>query len=208
MVFLVMAVKESNYYVLIDGSGSMKNPAGPGFSGRRWEAVAEVAASLASEVAQSDPDGIGVLVFQGNHFKAFENQTDEASVQEIFRTMKPFGGTPLHLAVQYVVDRFVEQKGEVEPTFGIVLTDGVPDDKREVVRQLKRVGDFMKGKSLPDEMFTLWFIQVGDDPDGTAYLKLLDDEIAPAVGYDLVDTTPIGKLSTNIEEMVLKAIQD
>lgn len=203
-----MALADRNYFLLIDGSGSMKNPAGPGFSGTRWKAVEEVAISLAEEIAQHDPDGIDVAVFQSGKLKTFENQTDESSVKEIFVKLKPFGGTPLHLAVKYVVDRFVSQKSDIEPSFGIVLTDGYPDDGREVVREIRRAGDFMKSKDLPDEMFTLWFIQVGDDRGGTEYLKLLDDQIASAVGYDLVDTTPITKLEGSIEEMVLKAIKD
>ncbi len=208
-----MTLAKRNYYLLIDGSGSMDEPAGAGYSGTRWEAVEEVAISLAKKIAKSDPDGIDIAVFQGSRLRTFENQTDESSVRKIFDTMEPFSTTPLHLAVAYVVDRFVAQNSEVEPTFGIVLTDGAPNDGSLVVRELKRVGDFMKSKGLPDEMFTLWFIQVGDDPKGTAYLQMLDGDekdtrVKQIVGYDLVDTTPITKLEGSIEEMVLKAIQD
>jgi hypothetical protein len=203
-----MAVKQANYFVIIDGSGSMREPAGAGFSGSRWEAVAEVASSVAHEVAESDPDGIDVIVFQSGQIKAFRNQTDGASVSQIFRTMRPFGGTPLHLAVKDVVDQFVGQRSDVEPSFAIILTDGEPDDPKAVVSEIKRAGDFMKAKNLPDEVFTLWFIQIGDDPKGTGYLRLLDDQIASLVGYDLVDTTPVNEVSSDIEAMILKAIAD
>jgi|GEM_PF-6123609 len=186
----------------------MKSLAGAGFSGTRWKAVEEIAISLAEEVAKSDPDGIDLVLFQCGHLESFENQSDERAVREIFRKVSPFGGTPLHLAVRYMVDRFICQKADIEPSFGIVLTDGVPDDEMAVVREIKRAADFMKAKSLPDETFTIWFIQVGDDPDGTRYLKLLDDKIESAVGFDLVDTTPVTELNGDIESMILKAIKD
>lgn len=216
-----MALSKTNFYLLIDGSASMDKPAGTGYSGTRWAVVEEVASSLATWLAGNgpdgkprDPDGIDIVVFQGNGISTFRNQRDNVAVGRIFESETPFGGTPLHKALEFVVDDFVGQKEEVAPTFAIVLTDGWPSNDEEPVRQLKRAADFMKSRGLTDEAFAVWFIQVGEDSQGTAYLKWLDSDdedgkgaqIRTVLGYDLVDVTPIDKVKPPIENMIIAAI--
>lgn len=194
--------------IAVDKSGSMDEPVAKGAGVTRWKATKETLMSIASKLPQIDPTGFDLVLFGDRSISTTEGITDPSVVGAIFDSEEPWMGTPMHLALQYVADRFVALKGSDAPRFfTFVITDGVPNDQKAVIREIKRVADHMKANGMPDEQCTFLFLQVGEDPEGTKYLRLLDDEIASVCsGYDLVDTKAVTEIQGGIAKLIMDAI--
>ncbi len=63
-----------------------------------------------------------------------------------------------------------------------------------------------------DEELAISFIQIGNDPDATKFLKLLDDELKGAgAKFDIVDTVTIEDIedeNLSLVDVLLNAILD
>jgi hypothetical protein len=63
-----------------------------------------------------------------------------------------------------------------------------------------------------DEELAVSFIQIGNDPDATKFLKLLDDDLEKAdAKFDIVDTLNIQDIeeeNLTLKEVLLNAILD
>ncbi len=200
-------MKDRDYTIIIDKSGSMSTPDQRG--GRtRWMEVQESTLAIARKCEQFDPDGITVYVFSGR-FKRYENVTS-AKVEQIFLENDPVGTTNLAGVLQDAVNQHFQRKaaGEAKPTGEtiLVVTDGEPDDQRAVIeviinasRQLDR-----------DEELAISLIQVGNDPQATRFLKALDNDLQ-AVGakFDICDTLTLDDMEDfSLAEVLMNAITD
>ncbi|MCJ1321479.1 hypothetical protein MMC15_006824 [Xylographa vitiligo] len=72
----------------------------------------------------------------------------------------------------------------------IVLTDGGANDPKQTQDLLVRVARELDAMWAPSYQLGIQFVQVGDDPRATKYLKILDDQLKKMYDVrDMVDTT-------------------
>lgn len=196
-----------DYTLIIDKSGSMSTPDQPG--GRsRWTAAQESTLALARKCEQFDPDGITLYLFSGR-FKRFDNVTS-SKVAQIFQENDPSGTTDLASVLKDACDRYFKNKadGTTKPNGEtiLVVTDGEPDDRKAVMRNIIEASHRMDR----DEELAISFIQVGSDQTATRFLKALDDEMqAAGAKFDIVDTVTLDDMEgMTLKEVLLNAIHD
>ena len=200
-------MKNRDYTLIIDKSGSMSTPDQRG--GRsRWEEAKESTLALARKCEQFDPDGITVYVFS-SRFRRYDNVT-ASKVEQIFQENDPAGSTNLTMVLTDATNNYFQRKkaGKIQ-TEGetiLVITDGEPDDRRSVIdiiiettRRLER-----------DEELAISFIQVGSDSGATKFLKALDDQLEDVgAKFDICDTITMDDMSEmSLSEVLMNAIAD
>ncbi len=200
-------MKDRDYTLIIDKSGSMSTPDQAG--GRsRWEAAEESTLALARKCEQFDPDGITVYLFSSRH-RRYENVTS-ATVAQIFQENDPAGTTTLAGVLKDATDQYFKRKtaGQTKPNGEtiLVVTDGEPDDRKAVMKVIIEASRQMDR----DEELAISMIQVGGDPGATRFLKALDDELQ-GVGakFDIVDTITLDDMADmSLSEVLLNAVGD
>lgn len=200
-------MKDRDYTLIIDRSGSMSTPDQSG--GRtRWAAAQESTLALARKCEQFDPDGITVYVFAGR-FKRYDDVTS-GKVEQIFVENDPNGTTNLASVLQDATNQYFQRKaaGKTKPAGEtiLVITDGEPDDRRAVMEVIISATRNMER----DEELAISFIQVGNDPAATKFLTALDDQLE-GVGakFDICDTVTIQDMEDmSLTDVLLNAIAD
>lgn len=200
-------MKDRDYTLIIDKSGSMSTPDRHGGKSR-WEIAQESTLALARKCEQFDPDGITVYVFSGR-FKRY-NDVTSGKVAQIFQENDPAGTTNLATVLQDAVNSYFKRKaaGQTKPAGEtiLVVTDGEPDDRRAVFEVIINASRQMEH----DEELAISFIQVGSDPQATKFLKALDDQLQ-GVGakFDICDTITLDDMEDmSLSEVLLNAITD
>lgn len=200
-------MKERDYTLIIDKSGSMSTPDQQGGKSR-WEIAQESTLALARKCEQFDPDGITVYVFSGK-FKRYDDVTS-SKVTQIFQENDPAGTTNLASVLQDAVNNYFKRKaaGQTKPEGEtiLVVTDGEPDDRRAVFEAIINASRQMER----DEELAISFIQVGSDPQATKFLKALDDQLQ-GVGakFDICDTITLDDIEDmSLTDVLLNAIND
>ncbi len=200
-------MKDRDYTLILDKSGSMSTPDQQGGKSR-WDIAQESTLALARKCEQFDPDGITVYLFSGK-FKRYDDVTS-AKVAQIFQENDPAGTTNLAAVLQDAVNNYFQRKaaGQTKPNGEtiLVITDGEPDDRRAVfeviitaTRQMER-----------DEELAITMIQVGSDAQATKFLKALDDQLQ-GVGakFDICDTVTLDDLEDmSLADVLMNAIND
>ena len=200
-------MKDRDYTLIIDKSGSMSTPDQRG--GRsRWLEVQESSLALARKCEQFDPDGITVYLFSGR-FKRYDDVTS-AKVEQIFQENDPAGTTNLAAVLQDATHYYFQRKaaGKAKPAGEtiLVITDGEPDDRRAVMEVIVDASRKMER----DEELAISFIQIGADPQATKFLQALDDQLA-GVGakFDICDAITFADIEDmSLSEVLLNAISD
>ncbi|GAB4369912.1 MAG: hypothetical protein Kow00121_10170 [Elainellaceae cyanobacterium] len=201
------SLKNRDYTLIIDKSGSMSTPDQRG--GRtRWQEAQESTLALARKCEQFDPDGITVYAFSGR-FRRYDNVTS-SKVEQIFLENDPVGTTNLAAVLHDATDKYFQQKaaGQTKPEGEtiLVITDGEPDDRKAVMEAIISATRKMER----DEELAISFIQVGSDPGATKFLKALDDQLQ-GVGakFDICDTITIDDMGDmSLADVLLGAIED
>lgn len=193
-------MSQRDYVLCLDKSGSMTNPNKSGSGGvSRWVAAQEIVMSLARKAAETDPDGIDVYTFN-NGFTKFENTTPD-KVANLFSSESPYGGTSL---VPVLTDALENHfKKNARATTIVVLTDGESTDGPATAKLITAAANRIEA----DNDLAIGFIQVGDDPAATKFLKGLDDDLVKAgAKFDIVDTLTVDELNTMTPEQALAHI--
>ncbi len=193
------ALSEYDYTVVVDSSGSMGEPNKKGVAyPTRWEAMQESVMAFVRDMEKLDSDGIDVVQL-GGVCKITRNVTSQ-NVRDLFATMSPRGGTPLHTALERAFEH-----GSNKKKFIVVFTDGVPDDEKALTACIKKQAN----SQTTDEECTVLFVQVGDDAHATKYLNDLDDHLTGAK-FDIVDAMTIDEADkfSSITDLITKAISD
>ena len=200
-------LENRDYTLIIDKSGSMATPDQKG--GRsRWVVAQESTIALASKCEQLDPDGITIYVFSGK-FKRYENVTS-AKVSQIFKENDPSGTTDLAGVLKHATDDYLQRKTAGQTKLNgetiLVVTDGEPDDRKAVMKVIIEASRRLD----KDEELAISFIQVGNDPQATRFLKILDDELQSAgAKFDICDTVTMDDMEDmSLSEVLLNAITD
>ena len=199
-------IENRDYTLILDKSGSMAQP--DARTGRsRWNVVQESTLALASRCEQLDPDGLTVYLFNGR-FKRYDNvRTD--TVARLFRENEPMGSTNLAGVLDDAFAQYFTRKssgGSHKPETILVVTDGEPDDPRAVMKVIIEATRRLER----DEELAVSFVQVGDDPGASRFLKALDDDLGRAgARFDIVDTLTVSELEDRpLAEVLLDAIRD
>lgn len=200
-------MKDRDYTLIIDKSGSMSTPDQRG--GRsRWQEAQESTLALARKCEQFDPDGITVYVFSGR-FKRYDDVTS-AKVEQIFLENDPSGTTNLASVLQDATNSYFQRKaaGQIKPAGEtiLIITDGEPDDRRAVMEVIVNASRQMDN----DEELGISIIQVGSDAAATKFLKALDDQMQ-GVGakFDICDTMTIDDMGDmSLADVLMNAIAD
>jgi uncharacterized protein with von Willebrand factor type A (vWA) domain len=200
-------LENRDYTLIIDKSGSMATPDQKG--GRtRWATAQESTFALASKCEQFDPDGITIYLFSGR-FKRYENVTS-AKVLQIFTENDPSGTTDLAGVLKHATDNYFQRKTSNTTQLSgetiLVVTDGEPDDRKAVMKVIIEASRRLD----KDEELAISFIQVGNDPQATRFLKILDDELQSAgAKFDICDTITMDDMEDmSLSEVLLNAIND
>lgn len=218
MVNLKKLVEEYEILFLVDRSFSMDardvvvgETAKGGFLGfgakktastvSRWEAAGQEIAAFIKEVEAIDTDGLDVVHF-GGKVEAFRNQTS-TEIVSMFSRMKPDGSTPLAEGLTLAFTTLA--KSPKPKKFIFCHTDGAPNDKRAVRTAIINQAN---SQQRDDEM-TILFVQIGNDPSATAFLRELDDDLKGAK-FDIVDakTADEAKRFGSVAELIAHAIND
>lgn len=200
-------MKDRDYTLIIDKSGSMSTPDQRG--GRtRWQEAQESTLALARKCEQFDPDGITVYTFSGR-FRRYEDVT-AAKVEQVFLENDPSGTTNLASVLQDATENYFRRKsaGQTKPEGEtiLVITDGEPDDRRAVMEVIINATRKMER----DEELAISIVQVGSDAQATKFLKALDDQLQ-GVGakFDICDTMTMDEMGDmSLAEVLTSAITD
>ena len=200
-------MKDRDYTLILDKSGSMSTPDQQGGKSR-WEIAQESTLALARKCEQFDPDGITVYLFSGK-FKRYDDVTS-AKVAQIFQENDPAGTTNLAAVLQDAVNNYFQRKAAGQTKANgetiLVITDGEPDDRRAVfeviimaTRQMER-----------DEELAISMIQVGSDAQATKFLKALDEQLqGVGANFDICDTITLDDLEDmSLADVLMNAIND
>jgi uncharacterized protein with von Willebrand factor type A (vWA) domain len=195
-----------DYTLILDKSGSMSTTDQAGGKSR-WDYAQESTLALARKCEQLDPDGLTVYTFAGK-FRRYNGVT-ATKVEQIFLENDPMGTTNLAAVLQDAFDKYFARKaaGGIQGSGEtiLVITDGEPDDRRSVIEAIIQATQKMDR----DEELAVSFIQIGSDPQATAFLKALNDDLQ-GIGakFDICDTiTAEGMEDLSIAEVLLAAIQ-
>ncbi|MGD1912312.1 MAG: VWA domain-containing protein [Rivularia sp. (in: cyanobacteria)] len=200
-------IKERDYTLIIDKSGSMSTPDQVG--GRsRWEIMQESTLALARKCEQLDPDGMTLYLFSGK-FKRYDDVTSD-KVAQIFMENDPAGTTNLASVLKQATDDYFKRKaaGQTKPNGEtiVVVTDGEPDDRKAVFEVIINASRQME----IDEELAISIIQVGSDAQATKFLKALDDQME-SIGakFDICDTITLDDMEDmTLAEILTNAITD
>lgn len=200
-------VGERDYTLIIDKSGSMSTSDQLGGK-TRWQVAQESTLALARKCEEIDPDGITVYLFSGR-FRRYDNVTSD-KVSQIYAENDPMGRTDLAAVLQDALNNYFQRKtlGKTKPNGEtiLVITDGEPDDRKAVMRQIIEASRQIDR----DEELAISLIQVGRDLKATEFLKALDDQLQSAgAQFDIVDTITIDDMEDmSLTEILLNAITD
>ncbi|MCJ1352944.1 MAG: hypothetical protein MMC33_002928 [Icmadophila ericetorum] len=189
---------------LIDDSGSM--------AGSNWTETSRALCSIAPVCTSRDADGIDVYFI--NNKQVYKGIKSEDQVLQTFGRVRPGGGTRTGQRLEDILLPYLRQcsqKGchSVKPLNIIVITDGCPtDDLHGVIIQAAKKLDTL---DAPLRQVGIQFFQVGNDPEATKALQVLDDDLSQEEKglRDIVDTVPWMKegLSANsIMKVVMGAV--
>jgi len=173
---------------LIDDSGSM--------AGRSWRETGAALETITPICVAHDADGIDIHFLNARDSPLFKNIRSATAVRDIFRSVRPQGGTPtgqrLNQILKPYLRQFEAEPDTTKPLNIIVITDGEPSDDVEstIIAAAKKLDKL----DAPAWQVGIQFFQVGREPGAREHLKQLDDELASIAGdedlRDIVDTVP------------------
>lgn len=182
-------LKNLDFIILADKSGSMGEPSNRYPGKTRWEEMQETLTSIARQAGQHDDDGLTVVLFSGSH-KTVDGITADKT-KELFSQNHPGGGTNLVPALTAAVDkaRASEKQAAV-----LVFTDGEAADGAAAIKYLNQIGTELGRKKVG-----FAFVQVGTDQAATDFLKNLDDaltvDVVATVSEEEAEDLTLGQLA-------------
>jgi len=180
--------------ILVDDSSSMR--------GQRWRKVSYFKAAcykinifytllyvpaqtgkalvqLAKVAAEYDQDGLEIFFLNSKSYLSENN--DASQIEQLFRTIRPNGPTPLRGRLGNLLEnygkKFEADPRTCKPVNFIVITDGAPTDGNATEEAVIKMARSLDAHNARVAQVGIQFVQIGNDPAATAYLKHLDDEL-------------------------------
>jgi len=198
------------HVLIIDRSGSMGafNDCPGGLS--RWDYALECSQAFVAKCVKRQGFPMKVIFFSSK-IKLVEN-VNASDLPALWAENEPYGGTNLADAIRAVAEAHFRSAAarEKKKTIAVVITDGVPDNKKDVADAIIDATYRMED----DGELGFAIIQIGRDAAASQYLRWLDDglqafepsepgyaahaELCRKVGvqldraamFDIVDATP------------------
>ena len=191
-------LSEFDFTVVVDASGSMKEPISSESNISRWDFMQESLMGFVIDIEKLDSDGIDLVIFNGVSITKAENVTSK-NIKATLSAVNPRSSTPLAEALKTAFNMTLRNN---KKSCVFVFTDGAPDDRTKVEEVIKEAASIQES----DDSLTLLFIQVGDDVNATKFLKYLDDNISSK--FDIVDTYPIQEVEkfSSTSELIATAL--
>ncbi|MCJ1387490.1 hypothetical protein MMC18_000333 [Xylographa bjoerkii] len=170
----------------------------------RWDVLVRGMQYIADIAAKHDQDGVDVFFLCSDL-----NKSNVKNGQEILNQLNRVvleentGGTYFEPALSPILANYTwkynnyfkaRNAGQLveppKPMNIIVLTDGGANDPKQTEKLLVRVAKELDTMWAPSYQLGIQFVQVGDDPRATKYLKILDDQLEKKHDIrDMIDTT-------------------
>lgn len=185
-------LENRDYTVIVAKTASNLRMAPPAFEAR-W-ADARIAMTRLAQTCESfDPDGITIYMScndaaQGafHHYK----NVSSAQIEAIFAENYPPEELSLLTGLQAALDDYFTRKAAKQTKANgaliLVLIDGEPRDRMEVVKTIVQASEQMD----VDEELAIGFLQVGDDLIARGFLTSLDHDLQTfaKAKFDIVHT--------------------
>ena len=182
----------SSLLLLIDTSGSMRNPVGDGNSEIKIEAAKSAALAAVDQASRKKDVEVAVLAFEGDCSNPVSSYagftTDFPTLSRFIRSLQPDGGTPMAEAVRFA-NQFMKNKAasSARDQMIVLLADGENScgDVSDALRQLRASGVIFRHET----------VGFGIEPNSAAALDL--QNIATASGgeyHHAQDATQLGNL--------------
>ncbi|KAH0553125.1 hypothetical protein GP486_006688, partial [Trichoglossum hirsutum] len=144
-----------------------------------WKQTRDIFLKLVPLALKHDRDGVDIRFLNTTWYNE-NNVKWESRIEYLFGQVQPDGSTP----IGFELDRFLrnylrrlERDLDIKPLNLIVLTDGEPDDwplmEKAIVGAARRVQEL----GALDRQIGIQFVQVGNEPEATRFLKRLDDDL-------------------------------
>lgn len=198
-------LKGYDIILMLDKSGSMEEKLSNGKT--RWEQAQESTIAWARQAEKYDSNGITVIPFAGT-WKEYQDVTGGGDkVKQIFKENSPAGSTNTHLALEYVLNKYLTNAKTAKPILILCVTDGAPTDEVATAKVIAAATHRMER----DEQIGIQFLQIGNDPGATKFLKMLDDDLVSKYGakFDIVDTNTFEEAEVmSFGELLIKTLED
>lgn len=162
--------------LLLDDSGSMSY-VDSGEEISRFQILKEVVKTISFGSTLMDPDGIVIRFLnssiEGNGLKNVHD------VNNIFAHVSPKSSTPIGSALinkifNNIVKNLLISNDLTRPILTIIVTDGCPDDRNEVIQVIKTCKTACERSKYGQNAMAFSFAQIGKDKSATEYLSELD----------------------------------
>jgi len=181
-----------DFVVMIDKSGSMSTRG-------RWQEAQRAVALVTTACCRASPEGITVFFFGSpGSLQKFTNVKSGEQVISLFQKCRPAGTTCLDGALANAFESHF-QKPKKLPTSILVITDGEPNSKQAVVKEIMNAANRCQ---TPHEL-AVSFLQVGNDAACTRFLRKID-KCRMKARYPIVDTLSHDQVA-NFEAFVKSA---
>lgn len=172
-----------------DDSGSMGTEEPKEDNLSRWEILKQVVKTIGFWSSLMDADGVVVRFI--NSAVEGNGISNSAEIDNIFRTVRPSGGTPLgeqldQKIIRKIVVPVIQSQEIQRPVLVLNITDGVPSNSNTVKQTILNCRNFCASTKYGENAVAFSFAQIGSDRTATEYLGQLDTD--PQVGH-LIDCT-------------------
>ena len=199
------ALSAREVLVLIDQSGSMNAPdecpiniKGQGkVNWTRWDSANVATQEIVNMALSFDQDAqVDVMIFSGKYqgelVSKFHSVSSSSEVANFFADNRPQrGNTPTAEALEEIYEKRLRRLlNHSEPFTCIILTDGQPNNPRNVFKFFKK---FIEENNLEkpgrESLATFSFVRIGDDHGAINFLQDLDDNLImrTRVNVDIVN---------------------
>eukprot|EP00668_Euglena_longa_P017202 GGOE01021565.1.p1 GENE.GGOE01021565.1~~GGOE01021565.1.p1 ORF type:complete len:529 (-),score=138.19 GGOE01021565.1:560-2122(-) len=179
-----------DYILLLDRGSSMQ--------GLRWLEATKAVTTLLPFVCAADRDGCTLYVLARQTAK-FCDMKNAAEADKHLSQVQPGGDTRLSGPLQDAIGEHFAKGAKL--TSILVVTAGIVQDQLETAKVIATTSHQLKN----DFELTFSFIQVGDDPKGTSFLRELSEHLAVDCKHSVVDAIAVDQMPSNLEAFLRKS---
>lgn len=170
-------LKRFDTIFLVDDSASMNGP--------RWRQAREALTAVVNLAIDYDTNGVDIRFLNDKDHRG-DNLTSAAQVMRLFDRVRPDGVTPMEDAIDDELNEYMvkyKKLGRAMKKLNlIVLTDGEPNKDDNVEEMIVGYAEELDRERAKANQIGIQFVQIGDDRNAEAFLKMLDDDLKPKYG--------------------------
>ena len=194
-------IRDSDIVFMVDMSYSMRAPVGETGQGR-WEWAANRVADFAEKVTAQNTKPLMIIECARNSYR--QRDQNAQSLQQFLLTSSPRGPSNIATPMTAILNDYLDDR-TAKPLLLIVLTAGHPELGESLESVISNASERVKSANS----IRVVFVQIGEDPEGTAMLQMLDQDL-PYSGakHDIVDFINFSELqSSGLSKALLDAYE-